>query len=235
MYNDRFVSKVLRPVGLQTYLQRSDVLIKMKYRLLMIFIFILILTYSINGQPDSTVIDTTHTFQRVLVEGTDTLYIADLEDIDISAARLFENDEDYKLFLRYKRSAVIVFPYAKEAVDTYRKMLEETADLKRGKKRKYVRELNKEYKSDYKDKFKNMTRTQGRVMIKMIERELDISFFELIKEVKGGFTATYWDALSKLYGYHLKEKYQRGEDSLLDSVLDEYAVKLKVQNPAISN
>ncbi|MEP7323066.1 MAG: DUF4294 domain-containing protein [Saprospiraceae bacterium] len=207
----------------------------MKYRLLLNFVFTLILTYTINGQPDSLIIDTTHTFQRVLVDGTDTLYIADLEDIDISAVRLFENDDDYKLFLRYKRSAVIVFPYAKEAVDTYRRILEETADLKRGKKRKFVRELNKEYKSDYKDKFKNMTRTQGKVMIKMIEQELDISFFELIKEVKGGFTATYWDALSKLYGYHLKEKYQRGEDSLLDSVLDEYANKLKVQNPALSN
>lgn len=235
MYNDGFVSKVLRSIRIQTYLQRSDVLITMKYRLLLNFVFTLILTYTINGQPDSLIIDTTHTFQRVLVDGTDTLYIADLEDIDISAVRLFENDDDYKLFLRYKRSAVIVFPYAKEAVDTYRRILEETADLKRGKKRKFVRELNKEYKSDYKDKFKNMTRTQGKVMIKMIEQELDISFFELIKEVKGGFTATYWDALSKLYGYHLKEKYQRGEDSLLDSVLDEYANKLKVQNPALSN
>ncbi|MEO5583177.1 MAG: DUF4294 domain-containing protein [Saprospiraceae bacterium] len=207
----------------------------MKYRLVLNFVFILILTYSINGQPDSSIVDTTHTFQRVLVEGTDTLYIADLDSIDITAARLFESDEDYKLFLRYKRSAVVVFPFAKEAVDTYRKILEETADLKRGKKRKYVRELNKEYKSDYKDKFKNMTRTQGKVMIKMIEKELDISFFELIKEVKGGFTAAYWDGLSKLYGYHLKEKYQRGDDSLLDSVLDDYAGKLKAQNPVISN
>lgn len=181
------------------------------------------------SQVDSTVIDTAHAIRKMLVDGADTLYIADLEDLQISASRIFENDDAYRKYLRYKRCAVDVFPYAKEAVDVYRRIQEETEDLKKSKKRKYIRNLNKEYKEDYKDKFKNMSRTQGKVMIKMIERELDISFFDLIKEVKGGFTATYWDAFSRLYGYHLKEKYQKGEDALLDSVLDDYEMKMKPQ------
>ena len=220
--NLTLVIKILRLMGVKTYGQRSVVLLNMKLRLALfffVFLFQINLSYA---QTDSLIMDTVHTIHKMMIDGKDTIYISDLEDMNISASRLFENDDAYKLFLRYKRCAVDVYPYAKEAIEAYRKIQEETEDLKRSKKRKYIRNLNKEYKSDYKDKFKNMTRTQGKVMIKMIERELDISFYDLIKEVKGGFTATYWDALSKLYGYHLKDKYQPGEDILLDSVLDEY-------------
>ncbi len=166
---------------------------------------------------------------RVWVVNGDTTFLADLEDIEISAPRLINNNDDYKLYLRYKRYAADVYPYAKDAIEVYRQIQLETEDLKKGKKRKYIRELNKEYKSDYKDKFKNMTRTQGKVMIKMIERELDVSFFDLIKEVKGGFTAKYWDALSGLYGYHLKDKYQKGQDPILDTVLEDFNLKARLQ------
>ena len=162
---------------------------------------------------------------HMIVTDGDTLYITDMNDVVITAPRTFSNDEEYRTYLRYRRCAVDVYPFAKEAVDTYRKILEETEDLKKGKRRKYIRSLNKEYKSDYKETFKNMTRTQGKVMIKMIERELNMSFFDLIKDVKGGFTATYWSTLSGLYGYHLKDKYQYGQEPILDMVLDNYNLK----------
>ncbi|MDZ4706920.1 MAG: DUF4294 domain-containing protein, partial [Saprospiraceae bacterium] len=148
---------------------------------------------------------------KLLISGDDTLYIADLQDVNISSPRQFKNYDEYKLYMRYKRYAADVYPFAKEAIEVYRQIKEETEDLKRGKRKKYIRTVNKEMKSDYKDTFKNMTRMQGKVMIKMIERELDVSFFDLIKDVKGGFTAGYWDTFSRLYGYRLRDKYQKGD------------------------
>mgnify|MGYP000849095991 CR=1 FL=1 len=188
---------------------------------------LLILLWQIILFSQSGTIDTLSEYsdslsKHILVTNGDTLYITDLNDFVVTTPRTFSNDDEFRLYLRYRRCAVDVYPYAKEAVDTYRRIQEETQDLKKGKRRKYIRNLNKEYKSDYKETFKNMTRTQGKVMIKMIERELNMSFYDLIKEVKGGFTATYWNALSSLYGYHLKDKYEAGEEPILDMVLDNY-------------
>ena len=166
---------------------------------------------------------------KLLISGTDTLYIADLQDVHISSPRQFKNYEEYRMYMRYKRYAADVYPFAKEAIEVYRQIKEETEDLKRGKRKKYIRNINKEYKNDYKETFKNMTRLQGKVMIKMIERELDVSFFDLIREVRGGFTATYWDTFSRLYGYHLRDKYEKGEEPILDAVLQNFNITGKLK------
>lgn len=168
---------------------------------------------------------------KLLINGEDTLFIADLQDVHISSPRTFINYDEYRLYMRYKRYAADVYPYAKEAIEVYRKIRENTEELKRGKKRKYVKELNKEmeYTQNYKETFKNMTRTQGKVLIKMIERELDVPFYDLIKDVKGGFTATYWNSLSKFYGYHLKDKYVKGQDPILDAVLQDFNITARLK------
>jgi hypothetical protein len=69
---------------------------------------------------------------------------------------------------------------------------------------------------------KNLTKTQGMVLIKMIEKQLGKPFYEIISETRGGFTATYWNALGKFYGYDLKAGYKTGADPLLDEVFLDY-------------
>ena len=61
----------------------------------------------------------------------------------------------------------------------------------------------------------------------MIEKELDTSFYDLMKSLRGGFTASYWSALSRVYGYQLKNKYTIGEDKILDAVLFDLDVSHK--------
>lgn len=231
--NDILVIKLLRYRRLQTFIQRSYVLVKMHHRISLLLIYTLcnVDISSQNTQPvdkeERRVVQ--GQVVKLIITGEDTLYIADLQDVNISSPRQFKNYDEYKLYMRYKRYAADVYPYAKEAIEVYRQIKEETEDLKRGKRKKYIRAVNKEMKSDYKDTFKNMTRMQGKVMIKMIERELDVSFFELIKDVKGGFTATYWDTFSRLYGYHLRDKYQKGEESVLDAVLQDFNITSRLK------
>ena len=58
----------------------------------------------------------------------------------------------------------------------------------------------------------------------MIEKELDKSMHELLKGLKGGFTASYWSTFSRFWGYRLKEKYKEGEDAVLDAVLNDFDI-----------
>ena len=75
---------------------------------------------------------------------------------------------------------------------------------------------------DFSDPLKNLSKTQGLILTKMIERELDTSMHDLIKGLRGGFEATKWSFFGTFYGYHLKRKYEEGENPLMDAVLQDF-------------
>ena len=77
-------------------------------------------------------------------------------------------------------------------------------------------------KGDLTEQMKKLTRTEGKVLIKMIERQLDKNFYDVIRETRGGFTATYWHQMGKIWDYDLKDGYRLGADGLLDEVLLDY-------------
>ncbi len=152
----------------------------------------------------------------------DTIYSMSLRQVLITAPRVFKDTKERTKYYLYKRSAKIVYPYALEAIKLYEELQEETADLSKRKRRKHIKRTHKDLKSDFEDKLKNLTKTQGYVLVEMIERQTGKSFHEIIRETRGGATAMYWNQLSKLYGYDLKDAYAVGKDPLLDEVLIEY-------------
>jgi hypothetical protein len=154
----------------------------------------------------------------------DTLPMIELPDVSISSPRNFDNSEDYKKYTRYRRAAIVAYPYAVEAIRVFREMEIETAAMRKGKRKKYAKELHDGLKEKFEDPLKKLTRTQGLVLTKMIEKELNTSTFALIKELRGGLTASYWGTLGSFYGYKLKRGYQPGEDAIMDIVLDDFNV-----------
>jgi hypothetical protein len=168
-------------------------------------------------------------YYTLLIQGKDSFYIAeDLQEVQVTSLRFSDNDE-YRKYLRYRKYAALVYPYAVEAIKTYRQTQADTEDLRKGRKRRYYRQLQKEKDDQYEDKLKNLTKTQGYILIKMIERELNKPFFEVVKELRGGFTAFYWNQFSKFYGYDLKHGYVVGEDRVLDAVLPDFNIKYTVE------
>ena len=99
--------------------------------------------------------------------------------------------------------------------------------MRKGQARKYAREMQKEVKEDFTDPLKDLTRTQGKILVKMIERHLDTSMYEVLKSVRGTFTATKWQTVGKLYGYDLKDGYHEGEDKILDMILGDFEINVK--------
>lgn len=152
----------------------------------------------------------------------DTIIYVELREIEIKAPRTFASADDYKRWERYKRLAPSVVPYAVKTVKTYRLMEASTRDGSKRDRKKYIKSLEEGMESQLRDQLKNLSRTQGFLMIEMVERELHMSFFDLVKDVKGNFTAFYWNEFGKMYDYRLKEAYMRGNDPILDSVLDQF-------------
>ncbi len=165
-----------------------------------------------------------------IITETDTFIIADLEPISISSPRSFKDHKEYRRYLLYRRYAVIVYPYAKDAIRIFRETQYVTQTMSKRKRKKHIKRLQKELKKEFKDPMKNLTRTQGKILIKMIEKELDTPFYTLLKDLRGGFTATYYNEFGKFYGYQLKDGYTPGKDPILDAVLYDFNISYRLEN-----
>ena len=159
-----------------------------------------------------------------MVVENDTLLIADLEGFSVSSPRTFKNNEERRKFLKYKRYANVVYPYAVKAIRIFRETDEVTRTMKKRKKQKHIKRLQKEMEDELKEPLKKLTKTQGYILIKMIEKELDTPFYDLVKNLRGGFVAGYWNQLGRLNGYRIKDGYSIGEDPILDIILQDYDV-----------
>ncbi len=156
-----------------------------------------------------------------VVDG-DSTFIMALPMVTIKARRNFKDDAERRQYYLYMRAARRVYPYALQAVQLYEDIQAETQDMNKRQRRRYYRREKRDLEKDYEEQIKNLTRTEGKVLIKMIEKELNKPFYELIKETRGGVAATYWNNIAKLWGYDLKVPYKPGADPLLDEVLLDY-------------
>jgi hypothetical protein len=158
----------------------------------------------------------------VEIIGTDTTYLLSLPPVRIKGPRKFKDREEQNLYYRYSRAAAKVYPYAVRAVEMYEDIQEETAGMSKRKRRKHIRHEHKELKEDFTQEMKNLSKTQGKVLIKMIERQIGKPFYEVIASTRGSSTAVYWNTMGKLWGYDLKNGYHKGEDPFLDEIFIDY-------------
>lgn len=152
----------------------------------------------------------------------DTLLYIELREFEVKAPKFFANAEDYKRWERYRRLAPTVIPYAVNAVKTYRQIEVATRDMDNRDRKKYIKQLENQMEDQLKKSLTNLSKTQGFLLIEMVEKELHTPFYDLVKDVKGSFSAFYWSEFGKLYGYQLRVGYERGKDPILDSVLDQH-------------
>lgn len=174
-----------------------------------------------------TVVIEGNILEQIITEKGDTLLIANLNDISVSSPREFKNRDEYLLYMKYRRYALIVYPYAKEAIRIFRETERATNEMKDRERKRYIRKLQRELETEFEEPLKNLTRTQGYVLVKMVERELDTDMYELIKSLRGGVTASYWGTFSRFYGFRLKDGYVVGNDPILDVVLQDFDISYK--------
>ena len=169
---------------------------------------------------------------RILVIDGDTIPVADLGSIQITQQRNFATREERRRYKQWRRYAAKVYPYAAEAIRLYRQIEEDTKDMKKKKKKKYSRDMEKELKPQYTEELKKLTKSQGYILIKMIERELDKPFYDVVVQLEGRWKAMQWQTLGKWYGYNLKDGYNANDDQLLESILEDLNISYGVENPA---
>jgi len=169
---------------------------------------------------------------RGLILDGDTTIIHTLDSVIITQTRTFASAEEKALYYRYLRNAKKVYPYAIEAIRIFREMEEVTKDLKRRDRKRYIKKLQDDLEREFEEPLKNLSKNQGMILVKMIERERQRSMYDMVSELRGGFTAFYWNSFSYFYGYRLKRPYTVGDDPILDMVLKDFNISYDIDNPS---
>ncbi len=166
---------------------------------------------------------------RALITEDDTLFLAEIDSVQISSPRKFDSREDYITYLRYKKYAAKVYPYAKRAVKIYREAEYVTRMMDKRSRKRHLKRLQKELEEDFEKPLKKLTKTQGRILVEMIEKELKMPIYDLIKETRGTFLASYYTGMGTMFSYNLTEGYIEGEDELMDIVLRDFDVSHDIE------
>jgi len=187
---------------------------------------------TISYANDPSIIETSidgRVMSALITEAGDTLILHTLEDISITSLRKFKSAEDYAKYMKFKRYAALVYPYAKEAIRIFRETEYITQNMNKRKRKKHIKKLQEELKTEFEEPLKSLTKLQGKILVKMIERELDRTMYDLIKGLRGKLTAFYWNNASKLYSYDLKAGYVEGRYEILDAVLQDFDISYRIQ------
>ncbi|MCM1150565.1 MAG: DUF4294 domain-containing protein [Alistipes sp.] len=148
--------------------------------------------------------------------------------IHIAPVPVFRRPADLRRYRRLVDAVKKVYPIAKIARAKMADMEAELLRLPTKKEQKaYIKQVYHEIKEEYTPVLKRMTRTQGRVLLKLIDRETEYTAYEVLREFRGGFVAGFWQGISKIFGQDLKSEYDKeGEDRIIEQIVVYYEAGL---------
>lgn len=157
-----------------------------------------------------------------IVEGKDTIYIDHLEPSKVYSRLPRQKGKEWRKYYRLVHNFSKSYPYALVA----RKLVQEAdstiaADnLKWAKRDKYVNKVQKELFNVFEGQMRNLTVSQGALLMKLIDREVGKSSYNIIKDYKNGVAAGFWQGIAKIFGTDLKKPYDpEGEDKLTEELV----------------
>ncbi len=132
----------------------------------------------------------------------------------------------YKDKLRYyilRRKTIKVYPYAKLAAERLVELNDSIVLIKRrSKRKKYTKKIQKYIEEEFSEELKKLTRTEGQILVKLIYRQTGTTAFNLVKELRSGWRAFWYNTTAKMFKISLKKEYDPKnvhEDYLIEDIL----------------
>lgn len=157
-----------------------------------------------------------------VVDG-DTMPMVNMAPVAIYATISPEASANLKAYLKLKRDVLRAYPYAKLASVQLKYINDSIAKISNQKQQKrFLKAEEKLLKAQFEKDLKKLTVTQGRILIKLIDRETGSTSYALVKELRGSLQAFFWQGLARLFGSNLKSEYDGvGEDRLIESIVQQ--------------
>ena len=160
--------------------------------------------------------------QAIIYEG-DTLEMKTLEFAfayaKLTAAQVKANAK----YNRLRNAVYVTYPYARRAGTVMNDINEKMVNVKSKEERKnYIKSREKELKKEFTDPLTNLSVYQGKVLMKLINRETGNNCYEIIKEYKGGITARVYQTVAFFFDSNLKQSYDADtDDATIEHIVKE--------------
>jgi DNA helicase HerA-like ATPase len=194
-----------------------------------LFIICMVLLFCAGGFSQTVEVDapdTTQSIYNVLRTATydgQTYPLVELSEITVIGKMPRGVKFNYRRHARLVYNVRRVYPYAllvRNEVGRVNRLLE-TMPNKRDQNN-FLQQYEKDIFKEYEDDMKKLTFSQGKILIKLIERETQNTSFDLIRQYRGKFSATFWQSIARIFGADLKANYDpAGEDYLIEQVITE--------------
>lgn len=160
-------------------------------------------------------------YQRAQINNGDTIAVVNLREVYIFPQRKFKNKREQAKYNKLVSDVKRTLPYAKMVYETLIETYEYIETLPTEKaKQEHLKRMEKELFAEYKPVLKKLSLSQGKLLIKLIDRECNQSSYNLVKAFLGSFRAGFWNLFAGLFGASLKTEYDPyGKDALTEQVV----------------
>ena len=160
-------------------------------------------------------------YKDPVIEGNDTVWCYLLPEVPVYAPLKFKNERERRAFNRLVYNVKKVLPIAQEAnaliAETY-EVLEQLPDKK--SKEDHIRNVEKDIKETYTPRMKKLTYSQGKLLIKLVDRECNQSSYEIVQAFFGPAKAAFYQLFAWTFRANLKKEYDpEGDDRLIERVV----------------
>ena len=158
----------------------------------------------------------------IVDEYGDTCRYTFIRDIYVYPPLKFKNKKQEEYYWRTVRDVRKTLPYAKLAFATLCETYEYIQTIPNAKEReKHLNNLEKDIFEQYKPVVKSMTKNQGKVLLKLINRETDQSSYNIVKAFLGSFRAGFWQTFGRFFGMNMKAGFhpeKNKDDAMIDRI-----------------
>ncbi|WP_431123312.1 DUF4294 domain-containing protein [Flagellimonas flava] len=146
-----------------------------------------------------------------------------LDEVYLFGRLEFANQKEKLRYYILRRKTLKVYPYAKLAAERLVELNDSLANIKKKRQRKkYTKKVQKYIEGEFSAELKKLTRTEGQILVKLIYRQTGKTAFDLVKELRNGWRAFWYNTTAKAFKISIKEEFHPElihEDYLIEDIL----------------
>ncbi|MGI9547005.1 MAG: DUF4294 domain-containing protein [Flavobacteriaceae bacterium] len=205
-----------------------------------ILLYVVLSCSGVLAQVKEEVLDSI-TEKMIIVEG-DSIFQSSiaLDEVYIFGKLEFVSYKDKLRYYILRRKTIKVYPYAKLASERLEELNDSLSKIKRKRpKKKYTKRVQKYIEEEFSEELKKLTRTEGQILVKLIYRQTGKTAFNLVKELRSGWRAFWYNTTAKMFDISIKQEFHPEmvhEDYLIEDILQRAfaAKRLEKQNSVLN-
>jgi hypothetical protein len=180
------------------------------------FILVGFLAVAAQDIPRDTIFD-----ESIFVEADSITF--SLDEVLVFKKLKFKTTKEKRYYYWYYKKVHKAYPFAKLAAERLISLNDQLAKIRsKSKRKKHTRKMQKYMEGEFTDKLKKMTRTEGKILIKLLHRQTGLTAFNLVKEYRSGWKAFWYNSTAKIFKLSLKSEYDpetEAIDYLVEDIL----------------